>query len=99
MDIQCLLKGWGFPGGSDSKVNDLPANAGEVGSTPRLGRPPGEGNGNPLHYSCLINPMDRGAWWATVHGVAESEHTIEGLLYVKYFKGIFHTLSLNHFSQ
>ena len=75
MEIQCLLKGWGFPGGSDSKVNDLPANAGEVGSTPRLGRPPGEGNGNPLHYSCLINPMDRGAWWATVHGVAESDTT------------------------
>ena len=69
------MKGWGFPGGSDSKVNDLPANAGEVGSTPRLGRPPGEGNGNPLHYSCLINPMDRGAWWATVHGVAESDTT------------------------
>ena len=71
MDIQCLLKGWGFPGGSDSKVNDLPANAGEVGSTPRLGRPPGEGNGNPLHYSCLENPMDRETLQAIDHGVAK----------------------------
>ena len=56
------MEGWGSPGGSDSKVNDLLANAGEVGSIPRSGRPPGEGNGNPLQYSCLRNPMDRGAW-------------------------------------
>ena len=47
------------------------ANAGDVGSVPGLGRSPGGGNGNPLQYSCLGNPMDRGAWWATVHGVAE----------------------------
>ena len=52
-----------------------PANAGEVGSIPGLGRSPGEGNGNPLQYSCLGNPMDRGAWQATVHGVAESDMT------------------------
>ena len=43
------------------------------GSIPGLGRSPGEGNGNPLQYSCLGNPMDRGAWWATVHGVAKSQ--------------------------
>ena len=48
----------GFPGGS--VVKNLPANAGEVGSVPGLGRSPGEGNGNPLKYSCLENPMDRG---------------------------------------
>ena len=42
-------------------------------SIPELGRPPGEGNGNPLQYSCLENPMDRGAWKATVHGVAKSQ--------------------------
>ena len=42
----------------------------DVGSVPGLGRSPGEGNGNPLQHSCLENPMDRGAWWATVHGVA-----------------------------
>ena len=54
-------------------VKNLPANAGfarDVGSIPGLGRSPGEGNGNPLQYSCLENPMDRGAWWATVLGVA-----------------------------
>ena len=59
----------GFPGGS--VVKNLPANAGGVGSIPGLGRSPGEGNGNPLQYSCLGNPMDRGAWWAIVHGVAK----------------------------
>ena len=47
-------------------------NAGDLGSIPELGRSPGEGNGNPLQYSCLENPIDGGAWWATVHGVAQS---------------------------
>ena len=46
-------------------------NVGDPGSIPRLGRSPGEGNSNPLQYSCLENPMDGGAWWATVHGVTE----------------------------
>ena len=64
-----LLKG--FPGGSEVKA---PAcNAGDLGSIPGLGRSTGEGNGNPLQYSCLENPMDGGAWWATVHGVAKSQ--------------------------
>ena len=45
---------------------------GDLGSIPGLGRSPGEGNGNPLRYSCLENPMDGGAWWATVHGVTKS---------------------------
>ena len=48
-------------------------NAGDLGSIPGLGRSPGEGNGNPLKYSCLENPMDRGAWQATAHGVAKSQ--------------------------
>ena len=48
-------------------------NAGDLGSIAGLGRSPGEGNGNPLQYSCLENPMDRGAWWATVHGVTKSQ--------------------------
>ena len=52
---------------------DLPAEAGGAGSTPGLGRSPGEGNGNPLQYSCLKNLMDREAWWTTVHGVAKSQ--------------------------
>ena len=51
---------------------DLLASAGDVGSTPGLGRSPREGNGNSLQYSCLGNPIDRGAWWATVHGVTKS---------------------------
>ena len=61
----------GFPG--DSLVKNLPANAGDMGSIPGSGRSPGEGNGNPLQYSCLENSMDRGAWWATVHGVTKSQ--------------------------
>ena len=57
-------------------VKNLPDNAGDVrdvGSIPGLGRPPGEGNGNPLQYSCLENPMDRGGWQAMVHGVTKSQ--------------------------
>ena len=60
----------GFPGGSAGKT--LPADAGDSGSTPGSGRSPGEGNGNPRQYSCLENPVDGGAWWATVHGMAKS---------------------------
>ena len=60
----------GFPGGSDGKVSD--SNAGAQGSIPGLGISRGGRNGKPLQYSCLENPMDRGAWWATVHRVAKS---------------------------
>ena len=60
-----------FPGGSDGKASAY--NVGDLGSIPGSGRSPGEGNDNPLQYSCLENPMDRGAWWATVHGVAKSQ--------------------------
>ena len=59
-----------FPGGSDGKV--CAYNTGDLGSVPGLGRSHGEGNGNPLQYSCLENPMDRGAWRATVHCVTKS---------------------------
>jgi len=52
-------------------VKNLPANAEDAGSTAGWGRCPGEGNGNPLQYSCLENPMDKGAWQATVHGVTK----------------------------
>ena len=55
----------------DGKVSAY--NAGDQGSVPGSGRSPGEGNSNPLHYSCLENPMDGGAWWAPVHGVAKSQ--------------------------
>ena len=58
------------PGGS--LVKNLPANAGDLGSIPGSERSLGEGNGNLLQYSCLMNSMDRGAWWAIVHGVTRS---------------------------
>ena len=60
----------GFPGRSVAK--NLPANAGEEGLNPGSGRSPGEGNGNPLQYSCLENSIDRGAWRAIVHGVSKN---------------------------
>ena len=64
---------WSFPGGS--VVKNPPANTGNVISIPGLGISSGEGNGNLLQYSCLENPMDRGAWWAPVHGVAKESDT------------------------
>ena len=63
----------GFPAGS--AVKNLSANTGDMGSIPGLGRSPGEGNGNPLQYSCLGNPTDREAWWATAHGLAKESDT------------------------
>ena len=65
------MKSGGFTSGS--VVKNLPAKAGDVGSVPELGRSPGEGNGNPVQYSCLGNSMDRGAWQTTVHGAAKSQ--------------------------
>ena len=65
---------WGFPRGS--VVKNPPANARDTGDKDLMcgsGRSPGGGNGNPLQYSCLENFMDRGAWWATVHGVTKSQ--------------------------
>ena len=59
------MSGLGFLGGTEVKASAC--NVGDLGSIPGLGRSPGEGNGNPLQYSCLENPTDRGAWWATVH--------------------------------
>ena len=70
----------GFPGGS--LLKKLPANAGDIrdsGSILGSGRFPGEGNGKPLQYSCLENPMDRGAWWATVRRVAKSQTRLKQL--------------------
>ena len=65
---------WGFPGGS--AVKNLPASAGDEGLIPGLGRVPGAGKGNPVQYSCLGNPMDRGDWWTTVHGVTRVKHDL-----------------------
>ena len=69
------LRTSGFPDGLDSKGSAC--NEGDLGSIPGLGRLPREGHGNPLQYSCLENPMDRGAWWATVHGVAKKHEDAE----------------------
>ena len=69
----------GLPDGSDGKASV--SNAGDPGLNPGSGRSPGEGNCNPLQYSCLENPMDRGAWWATVHGVAKSRTRLSNFTY------------------
>ena len=65
-------------------VRNLPANSGDVVSIPGLRRSPGEGNGYPLHYSCLKNSMDRGAWRATVHGVPKSQTMIKRLTFSQF---------------
>ena len=67
----------GFPGGSEVKASA--SNVGDLGLIPGSGRSPGEGNGNPLQCSCLENPMDGGAWWATAHRVTKSQDTTERL--------------------
>ena len=67
----------GFPAGSDGKVSAC--SAGDPGSIPGSGRSPGEGNGNPFQYSFLENPMNGGAWQATVHGVTKESDTTEQL--------------------
>ena len=64
---------WGFLDGSDGK--EFACNAGDLGLIPGSGRSPGGGNGNLLQYCCLENPMDRGAWQATVHGITELDRT------------------------
>ena len=72
MGLTCYLgKFKGFPGGLYGK--ESACNAGDLGSISGWGRSPGDGNGNPLQYSCLENSMNRGAWRATVHGVAKSQ--------------------------
>ena len=65
----------GFSG--SSAVKNLPTSIGDASSIPGSGRSPGVGNGTPLQYSCLGNPMDRGAWWGPVHGVAKELDTPE----------------------
>ena len=64
-----------------SEVKASACSVGDLGSIPGSGRSPGEGNGNPLQYSCLENPMDRGIWWATVHGVTKSRTRLSDFTY------------------
>ena len=73
----------GFPGGSEVKASAC--NEGDLGSIPGSGRSPGEGNGNPIQYSWLANPMDGGAWWATVHGVAKSRTRLSDFTFFQTF--------------
>ena len=72
-----VLVSLGFPGGSDGKESACSVR--DPGLIPGLGRSPGEGNSNPLQYSCLENSMDRGAWWATEHGLAKSQTRLSNL--------------------
>ena len=78
------------PGGSEGKASAC--DAGDPGSIPGSGRSPGEGNGNPLQYSCLENPMDKGAWWATIHRVAKSRTLLSDYTF-------FHFLFFSHLKQ
>ena len=76
------------------KVKASACNAGDLGSIPGSGRSPGEGNGNPLQYSCLENPMDRGAWQAIVHGVPKSRTRLSD-----YHSFLEHTLICDSYSN
>ena len=81
-----------FPGGSEVKASAW--NAGDPGSIPGSGRSPGKGNGSPLQYSCLENPMDWGAWWAAVHGVTKSWTRLSDFTYLLYLVDILISLIL-----
>ena len=82
-----------FPGSSEDKASTC--HAGDQGSIPGLGRSPGEGNGNPLQYSCLENPMDRGAWPATVHGVTKSQTRLSKFTSLLHFKALTVWMTIN----
>ena len=80
-----LILAWDFPGGSVVKHPSASAgNAGDVSFIPGLGRSLRGGNGNPLQYSCLENPMDRETWWATVHGVPKNQKWLSKWAYTQY---------------
>ena len=87
----------GFPGGSEVKASAC--NVGDLGLIPGSGSSPGEGNGNPLQYSCLENPMNRGAWWATVHRVAKSQTRLSEQLKVKVSLPMVKKFGLNQCSR
>ena len=74
--MEAGMKDLGFSSGSEGK--ETACNVGDSGLIPGSGRPPGEGNGNPLQYSCLENPMDGRAWWAPVHRVTRSGTQLSG---------------------
>ena len=84
--LKWVLCSVGFPGGSEVKASAW--NAGDPGSIPELGRSPGDGNGNPLQYSCLENPVEGGAWWATVHGVTKSRTRLSDFTFTFHFHAL-----------
>ena len=79
-------------------VENLLANAGDPGLIPGSGRSPGEGHGNPLQYSCLEYSMDRGAWWATVHGVAKSQTRLSDFGFLSLLFSYFKCIGVNDLS-
>ena len=85
----------GFPGGSEGNVSAY--NARDLGLIPGSGRSPGEGNGNPLQYSCLENPMDGEAWLVTVHGVAKNRTRLSNFTFTSFFFFMKWTPCLLHF--
>ena len=90
----------GFPGGSEAKASTC--NAGDLGSITGSGRSPGEGNGNPLQYSCLENPMDRRAWLVTVHGFSKSRTRLSDFTFTCFVlvkKKQTNTLNIDGFSE
>ena len=86
-----------FPGGSEDKASAC--NAGDPGSIPGLGRSPGEGNGNPLQYSCLEYPMDRETWQAIVHGVAKSWTRLSDFAFFSFYVFIYTSEDINWFQH
>ena len=82
---------WGFSGGSD--CIESACNPGDLGLIPGLGRPPGEGNGEPFQYFCLEKSMDRGAWWSTAHGVTKSQTQLSDFHLTSF---TFHMQTLSH---
>ena len=82
----CFSFPFGLPGGSAGKASAR--NAGNPGSIPGSRRSPGEGNGDPLRYSCLDNPTDGGAWWATVHGVVKSRTRLSDFTFTFHFHAL-----------
>ena len=92
-----LMRCSDFPGGSEVKVSAW--NTGDQDSIPGSGRSPGEGNGNPLQYSCLENPMQGGAWQATVHGVAKSQTRLSDFTSLQKLKVVTFTFIILHTIQ
>ena len=97
-----MFRAKGFPGGAEVKASAC--NVGDLGSIPGLGRSLGEGNGNPLQYSCLENPMDGGAWWAIVHGLQRVRHDWATSLFTSdwitiTFSGLLYKIYLTHKSS